>query len=146
MSAISSQIDPHGTPAVFHTGDASPLPAPSPLPASAKKARWSGREWRVAVLVTMIAVVSLADLYLTLTYLNNGVMAEGNPVARWVMSLGCPWLLAAWKVGLVVFTCVVLFAFKKRTVAEIGAWVGCIAMAWLTVQWSLYVRDVSTEM
>jgi hypothetical protein len=143
MSAISSQIDPQGTHPVFHEGDASDATLPAPR---AEKARWSSREWRVAVLVAMIAVVSLGDLYMTLTYLNNGGMAEGNPVARWVMSLGCPWLLTVWKIGMVIFTCTVLFVFKKRGTTEVAAWVCCIAMAWLSVQWSVYVRDVGTEM
>ncbi len=143
MSAIPSHLDPHGSPAVFQQGDASDTTLPASKP---EKARWTSREWRVAVLVAMVAVVSLGDLYMTLTYLSNGGMAEGNPVARWVMSLGCPWLLAAWKMGMVLFTCTVLFVFKKRGTTEVAAWVCCIAMAWLCVQWSVYVRDVGTEM
>jgi hypothetical protein len=151
MSALSSQFDPQGPAAVFHgsTGDA---PAGSNSSASispvrpAKNARWSGREWRVATLIAMIVLVSLADLYLTMTYLHNGGMAEGNPVARWVMSLGMPWLLVAWKVSMVIFTCSILFAFKKRGTTEVAAWVCCIAMGWLTVQWSVYVHDIAGEL
>jgi hypothetical protein len=91
-------------------------------------------------------LVSLADLYLTLTYLNNGGMAEGNPIARWVMSLGCPWLLGVWKACLVGLTCAILFAFRKRGSAELGAWICCAAMAWLCVQWSVYVHDIGNEL
>lgn len=138
MSALPSQLDPQNTALVFQ-GSASAAPVP------AAKTRWTGREWRVTTLVGMIVLVSLADLYLTLTYLHNGGMAEGNPVARWVMSLGCPWLLAAWKAGLVLFTCSVLFAFKKRGTTELAAWICCIAMGWLVFQWSIYVRDVDSE-
>lgn len=96
-------------------------------------------------LLTMVALVSLADLYLTLSYLHNGGMSEGNPIARWVMSLGCPWLLAVWKIGLVAFTCGTLFAFKKRASAEIATWLCCFTMAWLTFQWSSYASNVDIE-
>jgi len=139
MTALPTQFDPPGTAPLFQQ----PTTAPAPRPARAK---WSGREWRVTALLVMVALVSLADLYLTLTYLQNGGMAEGNPVARWVMSMGCPWLLTVWKVGLVGFTCTVLFALRKKGSAEIAAWLCCLTMAWLTFQWNTYIRDVANEL
>jgi hypothetical protein len=142
MSAIPTQVDPQATTPVFH-GPADAAAAKAAV--TPVRASWTGREWRVAFLIAMVALVSLADLYLTLTYLHNGGMAEGNPVARWVMSLGCPWLLVVWKVGLVCFTCGVLFTFRRRTSAEIAAWVCCLTMAWLTFQWSSYIHDVNAE-
>lgn len=135
MSAVASQLDPSTTPAVLQPTGGKPA-----------KARWSGRERRVTVLLVMVALVSLADLVLTLTYLRNGGMSEGNPIARWVMSIGNPWMLATWKLGMLCFTCGVLFAYKKRISAEIASWVCCLAMAWLTFQWHGYVRDIAIEM
>lgn len=155
MSVLPSQVDPHAVAAVFHgsapaidpSHDALSGFSPSqPLTAPLQRSRWTAREWRVTFIIATIVLVSVADLYLTLTYLHNGGMAEGNPIARWVMSLGCPWLLAVWKGGMVAFTCAILFAFKKRGSAELAAWVCCAAMAWLCVQWSSYVQDIESEL
>lgn len=139
MSAIPTQTDPQQTAPVFHGPAAAAVSA-------ATRQHWTGREWRITIILAMVALVSLADLYLTLTYLQNGGMAEGNPVARWVMSLGCPWMLAAWKVGLVGITCLILFLFRKRTSAEIAAWICCFTMGWLIFQWRSYIHDIDREM
>ncbi|MDP1661155.1 MAG: DUF5658 family protein [Phycisphaerales bacterium] len=140
MSAIPTQVDPQSGTGVFQAPAAGfPRRLSGPT-------RWTPREWRVVTLLAMVALVSVADLYLTLSYLQNGGMSEGNPIARWVMSLGCPWLLGVWKIGLVAFTCCILFAFKKRASAEIGTWLCCLTMAWLTFQWSSYANAVDAEL
>ncbi|MBY0308639.1 MAG: DUF5658 family protein [Phycisphaerales bacterium] len=131
--AIATPATPEARPSLGQSGNLTPA------------RRFSPRECRVAVALSVVLLVSSADLYLTLTYLHNGGMAEGNPIARWVMSLGCPWLLALWKICLLGLTCTILFAFRKRASAEIGAWVCCAAMAWLCVQWNTYVQDINRE-
>ncbi|MCA3005634.1 MAG: DUF5658 family protein [Planctomycetaceae bacterium] len=96
------------------------------------------RSVRVAVLVTAIALMSLGDLYMTLTFLTHGGMSEGNPIARWVMSFNCEWLLSAWKVILLGVTCGLLLLTRRTRSAEIAAWFCVAVMVWLSVRWITY--------
>lgn len=96
------------------------------------------RPVRVAALIVLIMCMSVADLYLTLTYLHGVGMGEANPVARWVMSFNCGWLLGLFKMALVGFTCGTLFAVRKRASAEAAAWLCAGVMVWLTFQWKAY--------
>lgn len=120
-----------------------PLETASLIQTSTGPKRVTGRSWRVAILVAMIALVSVADLYLTLFYLHNGGMAEGNPIARWVMRYGNPWTLGLFKVVLVGFTCTVLWKFRERRTTEVAAWICCIAMGLLCFQWRHYTEHVA---
>lgn len=104
------------------------------------------RGWRVSGLVTMVAIASMVDLYLTLTYLYSGGFAEGNPLARWVMQLGCPWVLGLWKLMLVVLCCGILLYARKRFSAELAAWLCCGVMGWLCIQWSRYAEAAPTTL
>jgi hypothetical protein len=112
-------------------------------PVSTAPSRWSRRDWRMAGLLALIAVVSMADLWLTLTYLKTSGMSEGNPLARWIMSMNCAWVLVAFKFTLVGFTLSVLWWARKRRSAEIAAWFGCIVMAWLCFRWDGYTQHVA---
>lgn len=102
-----------------------------------------GRATRIAAILMLVVIVSVADLYLTVMFLRNGGMAEGNPIARWVMSSGCAWLLSLWKVALVGFTCAVLWRFRTRRSAEVASWVCFLMMSWLVFQWSSYTERVA---
>jgi hypothetical protein len=104
---------------------------------------WNGRAQRVAALTTLTLIVSLADLYLTLHYLTTVGMAEGNPIALWVIRANCPWVLVVFKLGLVAFTCGTLWLNRRRASAEIGAWVCCLVMAWLCWRWYDYTSTVA---
>ncbi len=97
------------------------------------------RPVRVTVLVALIAVVSAADLYLTVLYLQNGGMSEQNPIARWVMSLNCGWILTAWKVLLAGGCCAILWLARHRWSSEVGSIIGACVMLWLGVRWNQYV-------
>lgn len=105
--------------------------------------RWSRPEWRMAGLLMVIATVSLADLWLTLTYLKNGGMSEGNPIARWIISMNCAWVLVAFKSVLVGFTISVLWWARQRRIAEVAAWFGCLVMVWLCFRWDGYTTHVA---
>ncbi len=96
------------------------------------------RSVRVIALVLAVAIVSLADLYLTLTYLHGAGMHEANPLARWIMSYNCSWLLAGWKLMLLGVTCSILYVTRHSRSAEVAAWVCCGVMLWLAGQWTQY--------
>lgn len=51
---------------------------------------FADRSRRVISLTALIALLSLADLFMTLTFLRTVGMSEANPVARMVMSYGSP--------------------------------------------------------
>jgi len=105
-------------------------------------ARWrhrpSRRTIRVSMLLLVIAAISLGDLYLTLTFLKSGGMNEGNPIARYIMSFDCQWLLSAWKVLLTMSACGILLGCRKARSAEIAAWFGVAVMVWLAFRWHEY--------
>lgn len=114
--------------------------AATPVPAALADApdRVIRRSCRVLLAVGVIGLISLADLYLTLLYARTVGFHEGNPLARWVMQLNCPWLLGAWKSMLVALTCGILIACRRSRTAELGAWIGVGVMVWLAMQWASY--------
>lgn len=103
----------------------------------------SSRAQRVGCLLATVAVVSAADLYLTLQYLTTTGMAEGNPIARLVMSFGQSWILGVWKFALVSFTLLVIWSYRKRIFSELAAWFCACVMGWLCVQWYDYTQHVA---
>lgn len=122
------------------------------LPTSSRAARtppidggWlrlhAGRPIRVMALLVAIIAISLADLHMTVLFLKNGGMSELNPLARWVISLNCEWLLGAWKVLLVSLCCTILYCTRHARAAELGAWVCAIIMVWLAVRWGDYAEQ-----
>jgi len=104
-------------------------------PRNARRAR------RVGWLLIGIAALSAGDLALTLTFLMHTGMAEANPMARAVIELGSPWLLAGWKAATVLCAAAILFAFRYRASGELGAWAGAIVLACLTLHWGRYVTE-----
>jgi hypothetical protein len=98
------------------------------------------RSSRVTALVVATTAIGLGDLYLTLTYLHGPGMSEGNPLARWIISMNSPWLLAAWKVMLLSLTGVILFVTRKSRSGEVAAWVCAGVMVWLAGQWTQYAE------
>ena len=101
--------------------------------------RLRGRNRRVLLLLSLVIVLSLADLYLTLLYVTQGSFAEANPLARAVMQSQSVGLLVAWKLGSVFTTVGILYAIRRTRSAELGAWACCAVLGWLTLQWSWYV-------
>lgn len=111
---------------------------------SAVLAQAGSRGRRVGWLVGFIALASTVDLYLTLTFLNGLGMGEANPIARWVMSFGCSWLLSVFKISLVMITCGILIGARQRRTAEYGGWICVLLMAGVMLQWSAYAGEVSS--
>jgi Domain of unknown function (DUF5658) len=100
------------------------------------------RPRRVAVLLSLIAMLSLADLLFTLTYLQGIGMSEMNPIARVVIQHNSPALLAMWKLATVAFACALLWWLRRKGSAEIGAWVGLAVLSGLTAWWVVYVHEL----
>lgn len=106
--------------------------------------RQRARGIRVVALVTAVAAISLADLHLTLSHLQGVGMGEANPLARFIMSYNCAWLLGAWKVMLAGLTCAILVSTRKHRSAEIAAWVACGICLWLLGRWVHYLEHAPT--
>lgn len=94
---------------------------------------------RVAILLSAIALLSLGDLYMTLSYATSGGMFESNPVARFVMSFGSPALVATWKLGSLLLACTILYWARRTRYAEVGTWACTLFLAWLTCHWIAYM-------
>ncbi len=114
-----------------------------PLRGWAAPAVLLGSEWRgcrVAVLMAAVAVMSLADLAMTLTYLNHVGMIESNPLARIVMHGGGPGSLIAWKLASTALAVGILLRLRRRGIAEVAAVLCCAVLVWLMVRWVAYVE------
>lgn len=114
----------------------SPLARAALLPAAIRR-----RPFRVVTLSVAIAVMSAADLYLTLLYLTHTGMSEANPLARMMIAYQSPAVLASWK-ALTVFLCLgILYLVRDRRSAELGAWTGVAILAWLMTHWATYIDE-----
>jgi hypothetical protein len=120
-------------PAMGDDAPASPAPRAAPCsPAEARRAR------RVLWLTLAVIIMSAVDLSLTLTYVTTTGMVEVNPLARHVMSLNSPALLAAWKAATLGFGLSILVRFRHARAGEAGAWVAAAALLALMVHWVRY--------
>lgn len=101
------------------------------------------RAQRVIALVVASSLMSMGDLYMTLTYVTSVGMIEVNPLARGLMNLNSPLLVVLWKVALTVFGAGVILLARRKRFAEAAAWVVFFAMAFLTFHWSGFNREVA---
>lgn len=102
------------------------------------------RSRRVLLLVAIIFGLSLVDLHLTLLYLTHTGMPEANPLARLVISYDSPAILAVWKLSTVFLAAWILIRARATRTAEIGAWIGCIVLVWLSIHWLRYSMAADT--
>lgn len=89
-----------------------------------------------------VALLSMVDLYMTLTHVMGAGMVEGNPLARGIMAYNSPALLAAWKISTVGLAIGILIHARKRRTGEIAAWICCGVLVWLTVRWVDYNAQI----
>lgn len=122
---------------VFSTGPLS-LEGLDPLAAVAQR-----RAWRVIMLTAAVAVMSVLDLYITLLYVRTVGMGEANPLARWMMSHFSADVLIWWKLLTVALACTIFLTARRTKVGEIGAWVSCGVLIWLTLRWTTYSHEVT---
>lgn len=90
-------------------------------------------------LVVAAWLMGLADLSITMTYLMSVGMWEGNPVARYVIGLGSPTVVVAFKLGTMLITSWIVLAQRRRWQAEMIAWITVIVLGALTVHWYNYI-------
>jgi hypothetical protein len=117
------------------------LPAGGLIVKATEAVRNQSRSRRVLYLLLTVVVLSLADLYLTITFLREGGFPEANPLARVIMQTNSIWLLIGWKLGTVGLTVTILWAIRRTRSAELGAVVCCCVLGWLTLQWLYYVQE-----
>ena len=67
------------------------------------------RPFRIVLLIAIGWVLGLTDLAMTLTYLMNIGLFEGNPLARWVIAMGSPAIVAGFKLATMVVSSSILF-------------------------------------
>lgn len=91
-----------------------------------------------------LALLSLADLWMTLEHLTHIGMFESNPVARAVMSHGSPALLSIWKILSVAFAMGLLYLARRRWLGEAAMWAAVIVLVWLMGRWIVYSDHVVT--
>ncbi len=103
------------------------------------------RPFRVLLLLAIGWVLGLADLAMTLTYLMNVGMFEGNPLARWVIAMGSPAIVAGFKLMTMVVSSMILLWQRRKWQAEIGAILAVLVLAKLTYAWFGYIA-FSSEM
>lgn len=100
------------------------------------------RPTRVITLIAAIAMLSMADLYITLLYLHSGGMGEANPLARWLIGFNVPAVLVVWKIATVIIAGSILFCYRRERLGELGAWACCLILVWLTLRWDTYHSEV----
>lgn len=97
------------------------------------------RPYRVTLLLLIGWMLGIADLAMTLTYLMNIGMFEGNPLARWVIAMGSPFIVAGFKLATMIISSSILYWQRNRWQGEVGAWLAVLVLAKLTVHWFDYI-------
>lgn len=128
------------------TGSGVFAPTGAVFPGSIPMARLAGaasRGTRVVALTAAIALMSVADLCISLVYLRSVGMSEGNPLARWIMATSSTSFLIWWKLLSVSLGCGIFVFARRFRSAELGAWLCCAVLVWLTIRWADYSREVA---
>lgn len=97
---------------------------------------------RVAILLAAITLLSLGDLYMTLSYATSSGMFEVNPLARFIMSFGSPALVASWKLGSMLLACTIFYWARRSRYTEMSVWGCTLVLSWLTCHWGAYMDQV----
>ena len=103
-----------------------------------RTAEWalSARARRVVVLLAGIWLLNAFDLGLTVQAQADGVLHEGNPIARALLAWGAGALLA-FKGTIVVGTSLVLFRYRRRFCAELATTIVAVVYVLVAVQWKM---------
>lgn len=106
------------------------------------------RARRVILLVIGIWILNAFDLVLTILSHEQGLLQEGNPIARWILDLGTP-SVVLFKIGLVMIGSYPLLRFRAARITELGTLVILVAYALLAVHWStcyeLYATTINAD-
>ncbi len=111
--------------------------------------RPSGAHRRVALVLLAVAIMGIADLLFTLTYMTGPGMMEVNPIARTAISLGGVSMLIKFKLLTILLSAGILYCCRKHRSAEIWSWVCAGVMFVLTLHWMHYnsiISDMTHEL
>ena len=104
-----------------------------------------GRPRRVVVLLVGVVLLSLADLLITLAYVQANWMMEANPLAAWIIrhtesaSVGLTTVaLGAFKIGTMSVCVLVLYRLRRFVAGEVAAWTAVGVLAIMSVMWHHY--------
>lgn len=101
------------------------------------------RPFRVLLLLAVAWVLGIADLAMTLTYLMNIGMFEGNPLARWIIAWGSPYVVAGFKLLTMIVSSSILFWKRRSWQSEVGCWIAVFVLGRLTLHWFEYIAGTS---
>lgn len=103
----------------------------------ARAADWvaGARSHRVICIVLGIWLLNAFDLMFTILSHQQGLLDEGNPLARQFLQYGTP-SVVLFKIGLVLIGSYPLLRFRRMRVAELGAFTILVAYALLSFHWS----------
>ena len=122
------------------TSEPTPPDRPLRLPEDARR-----RAHRVFALAGGIALLSLADLFLTLTHLRTSGMAEANPVAAYIIrGTGSALALSLYKVATIAICIGVLLRLRRMVAGEVAGWCCLAILGYMCVQWHLYAAAVES--
>jgi len=99
------------------------------------------RSQRVAWLLFGVVLLSLVDLFLTVTYLTTVGMSEGNPIAVWLLATtNSVWPLVFYKLGTVAVCVSLLYANRFKRESELASWCAMLILVALSIWWNQYSR------
>lgn len=101
------------------------------------------RSSRVIILVSVVVLLSVADLYMTMMHLSTIGMLEGNPLARWIMRNLDPSALVLWKAVTLLIASAILIKIRHTPHGEVAAWVCAAILVWLMFRWYGYSHNLS---
>jgi len=99
------------------------------------------RSRRVVLLLILLCLLNAFDLACTVTVHKLGAFQEANPVARYVLQY--PSLVVLFKVSLVGFSSLVLFAYRRRRIVEIACWCVCAVYVALAFIWLQHLQETA---
>lgn len=97
----------------------------------------SRRGTRIALAIGVASVLGLADLWLTVHFMQTTGMNELNPIARAMVGLS-PAALVCYKLLCMLVNGLILTALRGRPSAELAAWACVALMVALTAHWHQY--------
>ena len=99
----------------------------------------SKRSERVTLLLVGVVLLSLADLFLTITYLTTVGMSEGNPIAVWLLhTTNSIWPLAVYKLATVAVCVTLLYRNRCKRQSEMASWCAMCILVALSIWWNQY--------
>ena len=99
------------------------------------------RAERVTWLLAGVIALSMADLFLTISYLTTVGMSEGNPIALWLLhKTNSIWPLVLYKLATVAVCVSLLYVNRAKRQSELASWCALIILVALSVWWNQYSR------